>query len=56
MKDTLKKLLVECLNAGKKGSKTGVDPSLYPSQASHYPAYIAFSSFLYLKLVPASEH
>ncbi|CAB3978327.1 cytoplasmic dynein 2 heavy chain 1-like [Paramuricea clavata] len=32
MKDTLKELLVDCLNAGKKGSKTGVDPSMYPSQ------------------------
>ena len=32
MKDTLKELLVECLNAGKKGSKSGVDPLKYPSQ------------------------
>ena len=34
MKDTLKELLVECLNAGKKGSKSGVDPSMYPSQVN----------------------
>ena len=32
MKDTLTELLVECLNVGKKGSKSGVDPLKYPSQ------------------------
>ena len=32
MKDTLKALLVECLNASKKGSGGGVDPSKFPSQ------------------------
>lgn len=33
MKDTLKQLLVDCLNASKKGgSGGGVDPSKFPSQ------------------------
>ena len=40
MKDTLKELLVECLNAGKKGSKTGVDPSMYPSQVNNYTCLV----------------
>ena len=32
MKDTLKEMLVECLDVSKKGAGTGVDPSKYPSQ------------------------
>ena len=33
MKDTLKKLVVDCLNASRKGgSSGGVDPSKFPSQ------------------------
>jgi hypothetical protein len=41
MKDTLKEVLVDCLNAGKKGSKTGVDPSMYPSQVNIYIYFLS---------------
>ena len=34
MKDTLKALLVKCVNASKKGSGGGVDPSQFPSQVN----------------------
>ena len=43
MKDTLKQLLVDCLNASRKGSGGGVDPSKFPSQVWKFVVCLFFT-------------